>query len=52
MQIQTMSIVVGTEACNANCLTVKPEEEGLRQIIFWPSGRVTYDWQYEGAILL
>lgn len=38
--------------CIANCLTTDPNSEDLRQIIFWPSGRITHDWQHEGAILL
>jgi molybdenum cofactor biosynthesis enzyme MoaA len=43
----------GQNLCMTDCLTVSPtSEEGLRQIIFYPDGRLTYDWQYEGAILM
>jgi hypothetical protein len=44
--------VSGQNLCMANCLTLDPQEPELRQIIFWPHGRLTYDWRYEGAILL
>lgn len=44
--------VDGQNLCVANCLTLDPQEPELRQIIFWPHGRLTYDWQSAGAILL
>ena len=43
--------VDGQNVCLSDCLTLSADEN-LRQLIFYPSGRVTYDWQYEGAVLL
>jgi len=43
----------GQNLCMTDCLTMSPSsEDGLRQIIFYPSGKLTYDWQYKGAILM
>lgn len=46
--------VGGQNVCLTDCLSVQPvsEETGMRQLIFYPSGRITYDWQFEGAVLL
>jgi len=42
----------GQNVCTSDCLTIKPETDELRQLIFFPDGHLRYDWQYEGAILL
>ena len=42
----------GQNICMTDCLTIKPDTENLRQLIFFPDGHLRYDWQYEGAILL
>ena len=42
----------GVGVCITDCLTRRPDEEELRQIIFYPDGTLKYDWEYEGAILL
>ena len=42
----------GQNLCISDCLTIKPDTEELRQLIFFPDGHLRYDWQYEGAILL
>jgi len=44
--------VAGQNICLSNCLTIRPGEEELRQLIFFPDGHLRYDWQYAGAILL
>ncbi|MBI5209958.1 MAG: radical SAM protein [Elusimicrobia bacterium] len=45
--------VGGQNVCLSNCLTRDPKDpENLRQIIFYPDGRLRYDWQYAGAIIL
>ncbi len=44
--------VGGQNLCLSNCLTIRPDEEELRQLIFFPDGHLRYDWQYAGAILL
>jgi molybdenum cofactor biosynthesis enzyme MoaA len=42
----------GQNICLADCLTIKPESNGVRQLIFFPDGSLRYDWQYPGAVLL
>jgi len=36
----------------SNCLTGTTDPNDIRQIIFFPDGRVAYDWRYKGARLL
>lgn len=38
--------------CVSNCLTKSLDPNDTRQIIFFPDGRITYDWQYPGARIL
>lgn len=38
--------------CLSNCLTIDPNSENIRQLIFFPDGHLRFDWQYTGAILL
>jgi len=38
--------------CMSNCLTLDPNEDVLRQLIYFPDGHIRYDWQYQGAIIL
>jgi hypothetical protein len=38
--------------CWANSLTCDPNKEEQRQLIFFPSGQLFYDWQYTGARIL
>jgi len=42
----------GQNLCISNCLTINPKDENVRQLIFFPDGKLRYDWQYPGAILL
>lgn len=42
----------GQNICSSDCLTIKPETDELRQLIFFPDGHLRYDWQYKGAILI
>lgn len=44
--------IAGQNVCFTNALTLKPETDDIRQIIFFPNGRISFDWQYKGAILL
>ncbi len=44
--------VEGQNICLSNCLTIEPNSEEVRQLIFFPDGHLRYDWQYSGAILL
>ncbi len=39
----------GQNLCMTDCLTLKPEEPGARQLIFFPNGMVTYDWASKAA---
>lgn len=48
----TVYDVDGQNVCLTNCLTLEPDNEKIRQLIFFPDGHLRYDWQYEGAILL
>lgn len=47
----TVYDVGGQNVCLTDCLSIKPGGEDIRQLIYFPDGRVRYDWQYEGAIL-
>lgn len=38
--------------CIGNCLTSTTDPNDIRQIIFFPDGRITYDWNHLGARLL
>jgi len=42
----------GVSVCLRDCLTLTPNNEELRQLIYFPDGKVYYDWQYKGARLL
>ena len=42
----------GQNVCLTNCLTRSKNEDEVRQLIYFPDGRLIYDWEYEGAILL
>ena len=42
----------GQNICISDCLTIKPETDELRQLIFFPDGHLRYDWQYKGAVLI
>lgn len=38
--------------CISNCLTDTLDPNDIRQIIFFPTGEVGYDWKYRGARIL
>lgn len=42
----------GQNICISNCLTRDPENDTIRQLIFFSNGEVRYDWQYPGAVIL
>ena len=44
--------VGGQNVCLGTCLTLTPSQDGLRQLIFFPSGELRWDWQYSGARIL
>ncbi len=44
--------VRGQNVCVSNCLTVDTDPNDTRQIIFFPDGRIAYDWRYRGARIL
>ena len=44
--------VHGQNVCISDCLTVEPTNDHIRTLIFYSNGRIAYDWQYQGAILL
>jgi molybdenum cofactor biosynthesis enzyme MoaA len=38
--------------CVTNCLTGSTDPDDTRQIIYFPDGRIAYDWRYAGARIL
>lgn len=44
--------VDGQNVCLTNALTLEPESEEIRQLIFFPDGHLRFDWQYAGATLI
>ncbi len=42
----------GQNVCISNCLTIDPDDNILRQLIFFPDGHLRYDWRYKGATIL
>lgn len=44
--------VGGQNICLNNCLSVNPDSEELRNLIFCPDGHLRHYWQYPGAIIL
>ncbi|MBI2483390.1 radical SAM protein [Candidatus Uhrbacteria bacterium] len=44
--------VGGQNVCLSDCLTNDSSNGDIRTLIFYSDGRLTYDWQYEGAVLL
>lgn len=44
--------VDGQNVCISNCLTSTTNPNDIRQIIYFPDGRIAYDWKYKGARIL
>jgi molybdenum cofactor biosynthesis enzyme MoaA len=42
----------GQNVAIGNCLTGTTDPDDIRQIIFFPDGRIAYDWRYPGARIL
>lgn len=42
----------GQNICLSDCLTNEPTNGDIRTLIFYSDGRLCYDWQYDGAIIL
>jgi len=42
----------GQNICLSDCLTVVPDNDNIRTLIFYANGRISYDWQHKGAVLL
>ncbi|MBK9771859.1 MAG: radical SAM protein [Candidatus Obscuribacter sp.] len=47
----TVYDVRGQNVCMTNCLTIQPDNDELRQVIFFPDGHLRYAWQYSGAVI-
>ena len=47
----TIYDIDGQNLCLANCLTIQPDLDEIRQIIY-VDGHIRYDWQHRGAIIL
>jgi hypothetical protein len=44
--------VRGQNFCLSDCLTVDPASSDLRSLIFYSDGRLSYDWQHDGGVIL
>lgn len=44
--------VDGQNVCLGTCLTQDPNQDDFRQLIYFPSGELRWDWQYSGARIL
>lgn len=44
--------VNGQNVCLTDALSIKPNTDDIRQMIFFPDGHIRFDWQYKGAIIL
>lgn len=44
--------IEGQNICVSDCLTVDARTDDIRTLIYYPSGRITFDWQYEGAVIM
>jgi len=44
--------IKGQNVCMSDCLTLDGTNSDIRTLIFFTNGRIAYDWQYEGAVLL
>ena len=42
----------GQNVCLSDCLTLDPTGDDIRTLIFYDDGRIAYDWQYDGAVLV
>lgn len=42
----------GQNVCLTDALTLNPNSEDVRQLIFFPDGRIRFDWQFKGATIL
>ena len=48
----TIYDIYGQNFCLANCMTRTNNCNEIRQLIVYPEGKITYDWQYEGFRIL
>lgn len=44
--------VEGQNLCLSDCLTIEADSDNIRTLIFYSDGRIAYDWQHDGALLL
>lgn len=44
--------LAGQNVYLADCLRLNSDGENLRQLIFFPEGRIRFDWQFKGANIL
>jgi len=48
----TVYDVGGQNVCLSDCLTLDDGSDDIRTLIFYSDGRLAYDWQYDGALIL
>jgi pyruvate-formate lyase-activating enzyme len=44
--------VGGQNLCVSDCLTVDATTDDIRTLIYYGTGRITFDWQYKGAVIM
>ena len=44
--------IAGQNFCWSNCLTTDKDMENMRSLIVYPDGTISYNWAYQGGILL
>jgi len=44
--------ITGQNFCMTTCLTDSPDPDQIRQLIYFPDGRLRYSWAHKGAVLL
>jgi hypothetical protein len=42
----------GVNLCLTNCMTRDTDLDNLRQLILFPNGRIAYDWDKPGSVIL
>ena len=42
----------GQNICLTDCLTIPEQPDHIRTLIYYSNGRLAYDWQHSGAVLL
>jgi len=44
--------VRGQNLCVSDCLTVESTTDDIRTLIYFADGKIRFDWQYDGAVIM